>query len=88
MSENFWQRFFAAHSMSEFEAWEVKRHKRRRKRLPTLASVSKQALKAGVTRATLAPDGMVTLEFGTASNDAGINVNGNSWDDLVVETRQ
>ena len=47
-----------------FEPWEIKTHRRRPKRRPTLASVSRQALKAGATKVTLAPDGTVSLEFG------------------------
>ena len=61
MQNNHLQSLIAAAPL--FERWEwTARHKRRRK--PTISSVAKQAIKAGATRATLAPDGTVSLEFG------------------------
>ncbi len=66
-----------------FEPWdmETKKPRRKRKRRPTLASVSRQALKAGATRATLAPDGTVSLEFGGA-HDTKIELT-NPWDEVL-----
>lgn len=64
-----------------FEPWEIKTHRRRRKRRPTLASVSRQALKAGATKVTLAPDGTVSLEFGGSSLEPLPPTN--PWDEVL-----
>ena len=63
-----------------FEPWEIKTHRRRRKRRPTLASISKQALKAGANKVTLAPDGTVSLEF---SNPGVEPTPTNPWDEVL-----
>jgi hypothetical protein len=63
-----------------FEPWEIKTRRRRRKRRPTLASVTTQALKAGATKATLAPDGTVSLEF----SKPGVEPTpANPWDEVL-----
>lgn len=64
-----------------FEPWEIKTRRRRPKRRPTLASVSRQALKAGATKATLAPDGTVSLEFGWSSLEPSPPTN--PWDEVL-----
>jgi hypothetical protein len=63
------------------EPWEIKTHRQRRKRRPTLVSVSRQALKAGATKVTLAPDGTVSLEFGRSTLDPSPSTN--PWDEVL-----
>jgi hypothetical protein len=70
---------------AEFEPWETVRRARRR-RAPTLDRVLRLAHKAGAipTRATVAPDGKIELEFGTTA--VATNGNGkegaNEWDSI------
>lgn len=66
----------------DLEPWDMETHKPRRKRKPTLASVSKQALKAGATKVTLAPDGTVSLEFGKLESDTRVELT-NPWDEVL-----
>jgi hypothetical protein len=64
-----------------FQQWEIKTHRQRRKRRPTLVSVSRQALKAGATKVTLTPDGTVSLEFGRSTVDPSPTIN--PWDEVL-----
>jgi hypothetical protein len=60
-----------------------------KKMLKAIARVSKQALKSGATKATLSPDGTVSLEFArTPAPDARSNGAGDGVLDLDRELQE
>jgi ketosteroid isomerase-like protein len=81
------------HWQPDYEAWRrqwqrtgtAKPERERRERKPTLASVAKQAIKAGieVARYEVEPDGKIVVVTGKPSP-----AKHSSWDDLETGTRQ
>jgi hypothetical protein len=82
MSNNWEAAFIELIDGPVFEPWDVKTHKRQRRkpRKPSLAAAIRQARKAGLTTGTVTVDG-VTLTFGTAEST---QANSNEWDEELI----
>jgi hypothetical protein len=85
--ENFWQAFCATLRLDELEQWDLPptRKRRKRRRKPTLASISKKARELGVD-VVVAPDGSLILKCSapTATESAaGNGAADNPWDEVL-----